>query len=605
VIQRPNDRMDPLIIDASIGKHLALAPVAFAVIEPDTHTILYANALFRHLQSVHEIWVGVPREDGRPAAANLTALLDDAVRSRRTIRDVILEPPDGEAARWSCTVWPVADLGDAPRQLVVEVRNIELIEGAKQRQRAVAQELLLGALRAQDAAGDAAHTSERSKFLAEASRDLALSLDESATRETIQRLTLPRPGTWCIVDVVESNGAIHRLAAIHPDPAKQALARQLEARWPSGPDTPVNTAVAPTALEPSVVTEDSSDALLRAAHGEEGLRILREIGFGSLLVVPLVVRARVEGTITFVSPKGDPPFTSDEIGLAVDLGARCAMALESARLYREADLLRLAAETANRSKSQFLRTISHELRTPLNAIGGFAELIELGIEGPVTEKQRDALARIKTNQRHLLKLITEILNFVRVESGRLEYRLGRASLTKVLADVGAMLSGAAEQKKLKLVTAPRERDAEVIAWADPDRVRQILLNLVMNALKYTPAGGTITMSCASVDGNAVAQVADTGPGIEPKQLESIFEPFVQLSAGLTDQSGGVGLGLAISRDLARAMQGDVTVESALGSGSRFTLSLPRSSNAASQRPTAARSKATRSERASVGRTTGD
>jgi hypothetical protein len=130
---------------------------------------------------------------------------------------VILEPPDGEAARWSCTVWPVADLGDAPRQLVVECATFELIEGAKQRQRAVAQELLLGALRAQDAAGDAAHTSERSKFLAEASRDLALSLDESATRETIQRLTLPRPGTWCIVDVVESNGAIHRLAAIHPD----------------------------------------------------------------------------------------------------------------------------------------------------------------------------------------------------------------------------------------------------------------------------------------------------------------------------------------------------------------------------------------------------
>ncbi|HEY6830824.1 MAG TPA: GAF domain-containing sensor histidine kinase [Gemmatimonadaceae bacterium] len=587
MIQRANDRTEPPIVDASIGKHLALAPVAFAVIEADTHTVLYANALFRHLQSVGQIRVGDPREDGRSPAPNLAPLLDDAARTRHTIRDVILESPHGEVARWSCTIWPVADLGDAPRQLVVEVRNVEMIEGAKQRQRAVAQELLLGALRAQDAAGDAAHASKRSRFLADASRDLSLSLDESTTRETMQHLTLPRPETWCIVDVVESNGTIHRLAAIHPDPAKQALARQLESRWPAGPDTPVSAAGAPPALEPSIVTEDSPDALMRAAHGEQGLRILREIGFGSLLVVPLVVRARVEGTITFVSAKGDPPFSSDEIELAVDLGARCAMALQSARLYREADMLRLAAETANKSKSQFLRTISHELRTPLNAIGGFAELIEMGIEGPVTEKQRAALARIKANQRHLLTLITEILSFVRIESGRLEYRLGRVSLTQALADVSVMLSLAAEQKKLTLTTAAAQGDEDVVAWADSDRVRQILLNLVMNAVKYTPAGGTITMSCASVGGNAVARVADTGPGIEPKQLESIFEPFVQVTTGLTDQGGGVGLGLAISRDLARAMQGDLTVESTIGSGSSFTLSLPLASQAQSATDAAA------------------
>lgn len=590
MIQRARDRTGLLTVDASVGKHLALAPVAFAVIDLATRAVLYANAVFRHLVATEEIRVDeLGGDGGRAATATLAPLLDDAVRNSRTIRDAILEPRHGAAARWSCSIWPVSDATDGSRRLVVEVRDVALIESVKERQRAIAQELLLGALRAQDAAGDAASAGERARFLAEASRDLSLSLDEVATRETMQRLTLPRPGTWCIVDVVESNSAIHRLAVIHPDPAKRPLARLLEEQWPSTADKSTDVAALRSMRQPTVVTEDSGAALVRAAHGEANLRILREIGFGALLIVPLIVRGRVQGAITFVSPEGDPPFSADEIGLAVDLGARCAMALDNARLYHEADALRLTAEAANRSKGQFLGMISHELRTPLNAIGGFTELLELGIEGPVTDKQRTALARIKANQQHLLALITEILDFVRIESGRIAYDLGRVSLPQALADVSAMLTGAAERKKITLATAAGEED--VTAWADADRVRQILLNLVMNAVQYTPAGGTITMSCAAGgDDTVVVRVADTGPGIDPKRMDSIFEPFVQLTTGLIDREGGVGLGLPISRDLARAMKGDVTVESTVGTGSRFTLTLPRAPQAASP---AARANATK------------
>jgi signal transduction histidine kinase len=281
----------------------------------------------------------------------------------------------------------------------------------------------------------------------------------------------------------------------------------------------------------------------------------------------------MRGAITFVSPPGDPPFTKDEIALAVDVGARCALALDNARLYREADALRLAAELANKSKSEFLGSMSHELRTPLNAIGGFAELIDLGIQGPVTEKQHDSLARIKSNQEHLLGLITEILNFVRIESGRMEYRNVGLSLTEALRDVAKMLSGVIEEKGL-ILDGPLG-ETNVMAWADPDRVRQILVNLLMNAVKYTPGkGGTITLTCDVAGDMVRAHIVDTGPGIPPEKLESIFEPFVQLTSGLADRRGGVGLGLAISRDLARAMDGDLTVESTLGVGSRFTLLLP-------------------------------
>lgn len=587
----PQDRAQSLMIDASIGKHLALAPVAFAVIEAGAHTVLYANALFRQLQSDDQIRIGGPRGDGhRAPGADLTPLLDHAARNHRTIRDAILEPPQGEAARWSCSVWPVLDSDDPSPRLVVELRDVELIEGTKQRQRAIAQQLLLGALRAQDAAGQAVHASERAQFLAKASQDLSLSLDEPTTRDRMQHLSLPRPGTWCIVDVIESNGAIHRLAAIHPDPAKQQLASLLEERQPTRVETPVDADSAEPARQPIVLTEASGAALLRAARGEANLRILREIGFGSLLLVPLVVRSRVQGTLTFVSPPGDAPFTPDEIGLATDLAARCAMALDNARLYHEADALRRAAEAANRTKTQFLGMMSHELRTPLNAIAGFTELLDMGIEGPVTEKQHAALARIKANQRQLLMLITEILNFVRIESGRMEYHFGRVSLPRALADVGIMLRGAADEKKVTLEIS--QPDTEVTAFADSDRVRQILVNLVMNAVKYTPAGGTVTLSCANVDNTVVARVRDTGPGIAPKQLATIFEPFVQLAASLSDQRSGLGLGLPVGRDLARAMKGDVTAESTTGVGSCFTLSLPRARDAASPAPSELRSKRT-------------
>ena len=566
-----------VVVSASIGRHLALAPVAFAVTEGDAHTLVYANALFRTLQSAGLICIGHAADDmPRPTAGDLTAALDDAARTMQTVRDVVLPSPTGVTPRWSCSIWPVSDSTDASKRLVVEVRDVELIERAKERQRAVAEQLLLGALREQDAAGDAAHASERSQFLAAASRDLSLSLDELATRDAVRHLSLPRPGTWCMVDVIESNGAVHRLSVIHPDPAKQPLAHLLEEQWPSAPAETTDVADPTHALrvaEPTVLTGDSGAALVLAAHGEAHLRILREIGFGSLLVVPLVVRARVQGAITFVSQAGDPPFSPDEIRLAVDIAARCAMALDNARLYREADALRLAAEAANVSKSQFLGTMSHELRTPLNVIGGFTELLEMGIEGPVTDKQRGALARIRASQQHLLMLITEILNFVRIESGRMEYHFGRTPLAEALADVAGMLEGLAKGKGVTLAIS--SIDADVVAWADADRVRQILLNLIMNAVKYTPAGGAITVSSAAVDETVVTRVADTGSGIPADRLQSIFDPFVQLTSGFTDRLGGVGLGLSISRDLARAMKGDVVLESTGSGGSCFTLVLPR------------------------------
>ena len=231
------------------------------------------------------------------------------------------------------------------------------------------------------------------------------------------------------------------------------------------------------------------------------------------------------------------------------------------------------AETADRAKTAFLRAMSHELRTPLNAIGGYVDLLDMGLHGPVTERQRADLARVRTNQLHLAALITEILNFARLGSGSVSYAVSDINGCDALKHASELIEPLIGQQGL--VFDGISGDSTVVARADPEKVTQILVNLLSNAIKFTPAGGHISAECG-VMGNAVTlRVSDTGLGIAADKLETIFEPLVQLKEGLADREGGIGLGLSISRDLARAMKGDLTVESTEGKGTRFTLSLPR------------------------------
>ena len=239
-----------------------------------------------------------------------------------------------------------------------------------------------------------------------------------------------------------------------------------------------------------------------------------------------------------------------------------------------ADARRIArVEAANATKSEFLAAMSHELRTPLNAIGGYAELLSLGLGGPVTEEQLEYLERIRKSQQHLLGIITDLLNFSRIEAGHLSYQKGPVALDEVIEAVTPMMETAAAAKAITL--AAELPPADCVALGDQGRVNQILTNLLSNAIKYTGSGGSIWIKCAISKETALIAVTDTGRGVPPEKLESIFEPFVQLGRSLSSAHEGMGLGLSISRDLARAMGGDLTVSSTIGQGSTFTLSLPR------------------------------
>ena len=235
-----------------------------------------------------------------------------------------------------------------------------------------------------------------------------------------------------------------------------------------------------------------------------------------------------------------------------------------------------SAEAASRAKSAFLGAMSHELRTPLNAIGGYIDLLDMGLRGPVTENQHADFARVRVNQQHLALLITEILNFVRVGSGGNSYNVTNVKGCDALRHAIELIEPLIAQRGL--VFDGISGDSSIVARADPEKVTQILVNLLSNAIKFTPQGGHISADCAALDHTVTLRVGDTGIGIAPEKLEAIFEPFVQLKEGLADRTSGVGLGLAISRDLARAMKGDLFVESTEGQGTRFTLVLPRATD---------------------------
>ena len=403
---------------------------------------------------------------------------------------------------------------------------------------------------------------EGAQLLSDSSRVLASTLDYEKTLEAVARLAVGSLADWCGVDLVDEEGRIRQVVVSHVDPSKVKWAKELNKRFPPDYSAPTGVGNVIRTGQPEIYAEISEEMLEAGAQGEEHLKIMRELQIKSALVVPMIARGRTLGALTLISSDKGRRYGEEDLALAMELATRAAIAIDNAQLYRSA----LAASEA---KSAFLATMSHELRTPLNAIIGYQSLLKEGIDGTLNDSQLAQLSRIRASADHLLGLIDEVLTFSRVEAGKEVVRREETRLRPIVDQAVTMVRPLSEAKNLPI----RTEGADATLFTDPGKVRQIFLNLLSNAIKFTDQGEIVVESRVNHDTVAIS-IIDQGIGIARENLEKIFDPFWQVEQRSTRKVGGTGLGLSVSRSLARLLGGEVSVESELDRGSRFTLTLP-------------------------------
>ncbi|HKY32547.1 MAG TPA: ATP-binding protein [Candidatus Polarisedimenticolia bacterium] len=469
--------------------------------------------------------------------------------------------PEGERRWYDVTVSPLADATGAAAGLVVAAFDVtERRRAAEQSER-----LLKAAWRAEE---EAASARRDAAFLSRAAALLSSSLDYGETLGHLARLAVPRLADCCVIDVLEEDGRIDRVAAAHTDPGRDALVQRLKgfAAQP-GSGHPVARALA------SGTVSQFEGAEVEAAHARspEALEIVRQLGLRRQLVVPLHARGRLQGAISFMSSRPGSPDDHEDRELAEAFSQRAAIALDNARLYQQARAALEQAGAASRAKDDFLATLSHELRSPLQGMLGWVRLLESG--RLPAERERAALAALARGIRAQEQLVNDMLDVSRIVTGKLRLEPRPADLAVIVWEVIEEARSQAEARRARLDWSCSEPLPIV---GDHERLRQVVRNLLSNALKFTPEGGRITVDCSRRGEEALLQVTDTGRGIDPAFLPRVFERYSQQEKGGAGGSGeGLGLGLSIVRHFVEAHGGKVEAHSeGADKGASFCVRIP-------------------------------
>ncbi len=412
----------------------------------------------------------------------------------------------------------------------------------------------------------------RKAFLAAATTTLAASLDYSVTLKKVAELAVPRLADWCAVDLVQGlRGPTKRVAVAHVDPEKIALAKDLDAKYPPDPDAPRGVPNVLRTGRSELYREISDELLERTCVDADHLRIMRALRLRSAMIVPLSAGDRVLGALSFVHAESGRSYTEADLDLGEELGRRCATAIDNATLYASAQRARETADVANRAKDEFLAVVSHELRTPLNAILGWSRMLSAA-QMDETRRGR-AIETIERNAVAMAQLIEDLLDLSRVISGKMRLDIQQVDLVPVIEAALDSIKPAADVKGVRLL--PVLDGSVPSVGGDPTRLQQIVWNLLSNAVKFTPRGGRVEVLLKRSGSSVELAICDTGKGIDSDFLPHVFDPFRQQDATTTRARGGLGLGLAITRQLVELHGGRIEAESAgEGHGATFRVCLP-------------------------------
>lgn len=408
---------------------------------------------------------------------------------------------------------------------------------------------------------------QRLRFLADASSHLAASLDYDTTLERVAWLAVPMLADWCMVDVLEDNGEIRRVEVAHADASQTQEAEQLRAYAPDRRADEGIARVLRTGV-PELIREFSESRLPGITRNAHHQAITQTLGIRSVMRVPLLARSRTLGVISLLTTNRHHRYNATDLALAEELGRRCAVAVDNARLYAE-------AQQAIHARDEFLSIASHELRTPLTGIKGYAQiLLRAHQRGQLDEVRLGrSLATIDESADRLSALVGDLLDVSRIRTGHLPLRLATLDLRKTLRDVTDRYKDQLDEHHHLAMDLP---DTAVYANYDVDRLEQILTNLLSNAMKYSPAGGTIRLTLNGGAGGALVQVTDPGIGLPVESLEAIFQPFGRAANATKRSLPGMGLGLYICRTLVERHGGRIWATSGgEDHGTTFGFWLPR------------------------------
>jgi PAS domain S-box-containing protein len=406
----------------------------------------------------------------------------------------------------------------------------------------------------------------RLQVLAEASRLLDASLDYERTLQEVARVAARTLADWCIVHLVEPDGSIRWLAVAHGDPAKEALARELQERYPA---TGGVTRVLRTGVSEVYTSEQSDSDRAARAHDARHLRMLRELDSRAVMIVPLTARGKMLGAVSLISTRPDRSYDPTDLAIAEELARRCGQAIENARLHEE-------AKAAIKARDRFVSIASHELRTPIARVKGYAEMVLAAhSDGDLTDEMlKRSLTRIDSASDRLTGLVRDLLDVSRISAGNLPLRVRPLNVTDLVRDVVSryqeQLSGSG-MLLLDIVGTPGA------VSADPERIEQVLTNLLENAIKYSPEGADLRVRLQPKARGVLLEVQDHGIGLPAEAAERIFEPFSRAANAEHRQITGMGLGLYICRNIVQQHHGRIWAHSSgEGTGTTMSVWLPES-----------------------------